>query len=80
VSNYNHESLKGFEELVIIGAEVINGTGDVKLTVRQHEGEDADTVILHFTPDQALDFARLLSRQAHEARRAKWNEENLYHG
>ncbi len=77
MSNYNRESLKGFEELVIVGAEVVNGTGDVTLYARQHDGEDAESVILHFTPTQALDFARLLSQQAHEAMRAKWNEDHL---
>jgi hypothetical protein len=77
VSNYDLESLKDFEEQVTVGAEIVNGTGDVKLVARQHPGDDADTVILHFTPERALDFARLLSQQAHEAMRAKWNEENL---
>ena len=80
MSNYNTGSLKGFEEQVFVGAEVVNGTGDVKFTARQDDGEDAGTVILHFTPEQALDLARLLSQQAHEAMRAKWDEANINSG
>jgi hypothetical protein len=80
VSNYNRESLKGFEEQIVVGAEVVNGTGGVQLFAREHNGEDADSVIFNFTPEQALDFARLLSQQAHEAMRAKWNEANINSG
>ena len=80
MSNYDREALRGFGERVIVGAEVVNGTGDVMLFARQHDGEDSHSVILHFTPDQALDFARLLSQQAHEAMRAKWNEANILSG
>jgi hypothetical protein len=80
VSNYSKEALRGFEDNITVGAEIANGTGEVMLTASQHDGDDADTVILHFTPEQALDFARLLSRQAHEAMRAKWNEENIVPG
>ena len=80
MSNYDRESLRGFGERVIVSAEVVNGTGDVMLFARQHDGEDSDSVILHFTPDQALDFARLLSQQAHEAMRAKWNGANILSG
>ena len=52
MSNYDREALRGFGERVIVGAEVVNGTGDVMLFARQHDGEDSHSVILHFTPDQ----------------------------
>ena len=74
MSNYNWESLRGFD--IGIGAEVVNGTGMVR--VNAHDGDD--TVILNMSADQALDFARLLSQQAHEAMRAKWNEDNILSG
>lgn len=80
MGNYSREALKGFEEQVIVGAEVVNGTGDVMLTARQHEGDDAETVILHMTPEQALDFAVLLANQAHEAMRQQWKERHLFSG
>jgi hypothetical protein len=80
VSNYNFESLKGFEEEILVAAEVINGTGDVKLVVSPPGTGGEESVIVHFTPDQALAFARLVSQQAHEAMRAKWDEDNLSHG
>ena len=74
VSNYNWEPLPGFD--VGVGAEVVNGTGTVR--VNAHAGED--TVILNMSAEQALDFARLLSQQAHEAMRAHWNESNINSG
>jgi hypothetical protein len=77
VSNYNWESLKGFEDQVLVGAEVVNGTGDVKLNTRQHAGGDSDAVILTMPAEKALDLARLISRQAHDAMRQQWNEANL---
>lgn len=74
MSNYNWETLPGFD--IGVGAEIINGTGMVRINA--HHGED--TVILTMTSDHALDFARLLSQQAHEAMRAKWNEDNILSG
>jgi len=74
VSNYDWETLPGFD--VSVGAEVVNGTGQVRINAHQ----DEDTVILTMTPDQALDFAKLLSQQAHEAMRAKWDEANILSG
>ena len=80
VSNYNWESLPGFEEQVTVGAEVINSTGEVELRFWQDPAgpvKGGESVYLSMTADKALEFARLLSRQAHEAIRAKWNEENI---
>lgn len=80
MSNYNWESLKGFEEQVSVSAEVINGTGDVRVDVKQEPREDAEMVMLHMTPEQALDFAVLLANQAHEAMRVRWKERHLFNG
>jgi hypothetical protein len=79
VSNSNWESLEGFEGLIVAGAEVINGTGEVGLRFEAEPVPGIDAAIVHFTltPDEALEFAKLLSRQAHEAMRAKWNESNI---
>lgn len=79
MSNSNWESLRGFEGLIVVGAEVINGTGDVGLRFEAEPVPGIDTAIVHFTltPDEALDLAKLLSQQAHEAMRAKWNEDNI---
>ena len=74
MSNYNWETLPGFD--VSVGAEVVNGTGEVRINAHQHE----DTVILTMDAERALDLARLLSQQAHEAMRAKWNEANINSG
>jgi hypothetical protein len=82
VSNYNFKSLPGFEEQVIIGAEVINATGRVTLRFWQDpdgSAGDGEAVYLDMDAEKALELARLLSRQAHEAIRAKWNDENITH-
>lgn len=81
MSNCNWEHLRGYEEHVLVGAEVVNGTGEVRLRLYQEAGDvDAGAVHLNMTADEALDFARLLSQQAHEAMRAKWNEVNILSG
>jgi hypothetical protein len=81
VSNYDWERLRGFEKQVLVGAEIVNGRGDVWLKVFDDETDQASSYIhLRMTPDQALDFAKLLSRQAHEAMRAKWDEANILSG
>ena len=80
MSNYNYESLPGFEEQVIVGAEIINGTGQVELRLWQNPAgrvDGGEAVYLCIDAKKALEFARLLSQQAHEAIRAKWNEENI---
>jgi hypothetical protein len=80
VSNYNWESLPGFEEQVKVGAEVINGIGQVALRFWQDpdgSAGDGEAVFLDMGAEKVLELARLLSRQAHEAIRAKWNEENI---
>jgi hypothetical protein len=79
MSNCNWEPLRGYEGLILVGAEVINGTGEVGLKFESEPVPGIDPDIVHFTltPEEALEFARLLSRQAHEAMRAKWNEHNL---
>jgi hypothetical protein len=78
VSNSNWEHLRGYEDRILVGAEVINGTGEVGLKFFEEAGPDkGDMVFFTLTIDAALDFARLLSAQAHEAMRAKWNESNL---
>lgn len=76
MSNCNFEALRGFEDRIIVGAEVVNGTGEVRVEFYQAT-DDFSGVHHTLTPEQALDLARLLSQQAHEAMRAKWNEENL---
>ena len=84
VSNCNWENLRGFEGRILVGAEIVNGTGEVRLrlfeTAEPLRGEDGDAVFFTLTADQALDFARLLSQQAHEAMRAKWNEAHILFG
>ena len=80
MSNYNWKALKGLEELVSVGAEVVNGTGQVQVRVRQEPGEEAEKVFLGMTAGQALDFASLLADQAHEAMREQWKERHLYGG
>ena len=70
MSNYDRELLFGGQ--VRVGAEVINGTGDVQVDVAQGPGEDAESVMLSMTPEQALDFARLLADKAHEAMAVRW--------
>jgi hypothetical protein len=79
MSNSNWESLRGFEGLILVGAEVMNGTGEVglKFEAEPIPGIAAEGVDFTLTPEEALEFARLLSRQAHEAMRAKWDEHNL---
>ena len=79
MSNYDWEHLRGFEKQVLVGAEM---TGrEVYLKLYQEPEDDAgESVHLHMTSDQALDFAKLLSQQAHEAMRAKWNEANILSG
>ena len=74
MSNYDWVTLQDFD--VSVGAEVVNGTGQVRVNAHQ----DDDTVILTMPAERALDFARLLSQQAHEAMRAKWNEDNILSG
>ena len=81
MSNYDWERLRGFEKQVLVGAEIVNGRGDVWLKVYDDESDEASGhVHLNMTADQALDFAKLLSQQAHEAMRAKWNEDNILSG
>jgi hypothetical protein len=77
VSNYNWEHLRGYENQVLVGAEIINGTGRVYLKICQDPDE---SVHLLLTAEDALEFAKLLSRHAHEAMRAKWNEANILSG
>ena len=81
MSNFDWERLHGFEKQVLVGAEIVNGRGDVWLKVYDDETDQASSyVYLHMTPGQALDFAKLLSRQAHEAMRAKWDEAHILSG
>ena len=81
MSNCNWEGLRDYERQVLVGAEVANGTGEVSLRFFQDpSGDGGDAVFLTMTPDRALDFARLLSQQAHEAMRARWNEANINSG
>ena len=81
VSNCNWERLRGYEEQILVGAEVVNGTGEVRLEFLQEPASpDSESLFLTMTPDGALDFAKLLSRQAHEAMRAKWDEANINSG
>jgi hypothetical protein len=79
MGNSNWESPRGYEGLILVGAEVINGTGEVGLKFEAEPVPGIEPGIVHFTltPEEALEFARLLSRQAHEAMRAKWDERNL---
>lgn len=79
MSNYNWKSLRGYEDLILVGAEVINGTGEVGLKFETEPVPGIEPGIVHFTlaPEDALEFAKLLSQQAHEAMRARWNEHNL---
>ena len=82
MSNYDWERLRGYEEQVLVGAEEVNGTGEVRLRIE--EGfpgtEGWNGVFLSMSADDALEFAKLLSRQAHKAMRAKWNEANINSG
>lgn len=74
MSNYDWETLPGFD--IGVGAEIVNGTGEVRVNAHQ----DDDTVIVDMTADQALNFARLLARKAHEAMGAKFVNDHLTSG
>ena len=82
MSNCGWERLRGYEEQVLVGAEEVNGTGEVRLRVEQGTPgtEEWMGVFLSMSIDDALEFAKLLSRQAHNAMRAKWNEANILSG
>jgi len=69
MSNYDYTGLPGFEEQVIVGAEMINGTGQVLLKVYESADEDAEAVFLTFTPDETFRFSKLLAEKADEALR-----------
>jgi hypothetical protein len=79
VSNSNWESLPGFENLIVVGAEVVQGTGMVGLRLEAEPvpGIESATLLYSLTAEDALYLAKLLARQAHEAMLAKWQEENL---
>jgi transcriptional regulator len=66
MSNYSYNTLPGFEEQVIVGAEEINGTGEVVLKVYD-EADDEEGVYLKFTPEETLELSRLLAEKANEA-------------
>jgi hypothetical protein len=82
VSNYGWERLRGYEEQIMVGAGEVNGTGEVCLRIEEGvPGTDGwNGFFLSMSADDALEFARLLSRQAHEAMRDKWNEANILSG
>jgi hypothetical protein len=82
VSNYDWKHLRGYEERILVGAEEVNGTGEVRLRIEEGTpGTDGrNGVFLSMPADDALEFAKLLSRQAHQAMRVKWNEANILSG
>jgi hypothetical protein len=69
MSNYDYTTLEGFEEQVIVGAEMINGTGQVVMKTYESADPNAEPVFLAFTPDEALKLSRLLAEKADEALR-----------
>lgn len=81
MSNYNFRELpeslaKDFGEEISIGAEVINGTGDVQLVF--HDGDpnapmdaNVQSVFLHLTVRQARDLAEEIYHAACDADWAK---------
>jgi len=74
MSNYDWQALDGYD--IAIGAESVNGTGEVRINAHQ----DDDTVIFDMPAEKALDLARLLARQAHEAMRAKFVNDHVTSG
>ena len=79
MSNYDFESLPGYEGRIVAGPEIINGTGQVWLKFFEEADQDKGAMVFfNMTADEVLDLAKFLSRIAFEAKRAKWNEENLH--
>jgi len=78
VSNYNWERLRGYEEQILVGNEEVNGTGLVYLKLCYQDPDQSCHLLL--PAEDALEFAKLLSRQAHEAMRVKWDEANILSG
>lgn len=65
MSNYDWDAPPGLEGQVLVGAEVMNGTGEVVMRFF----EDAGDVIL--AAGHARELAALLSRKASEAEQAQ---------
>jgi hypothetical protein len=55
---------------VSVGAEVVNGTGDV--IIQAETGEGDDSFLKHMTADEALELGNVLVDQAWEAKRAHY--------
>lgn len=73
MSNFNLEAFPGFEESIIAGPEVVNGTGQVSL--KFYDGEQM--VFFLMDHEVVLEFADWLAGHAFEARRQQWRERLL---
>ena len=82
MSNYDWESDKG--GYFTVGAEVINGTGQVTIRTPIPDGTQDCPPGRDFwetmTADEALDIGRVIINQAWQAKQAKWREDNTGHG
>lgn len=78
LSNYDWETLPGYD--LSVGAEVMNGTGEVRINARNEAEPDRDALILDMPAEKALDLAVLIARQAHEAMRAKFTSDHITSG
>lgn len=74
MSNFNLESFPGYEDKIIAGPEVVNGTGDVSL--KFYDGDDPGAFFL-MDYEEVLRLAGWLADQAFEAMRQQWREHNL---
>ena len=78
VGNFDWQLLDGYD--FSVGAEIVNGTGEVRINARDEAAPDEAALIVNMPAEKALDLARLLARQAHEAMRAKFVNDHVTSG
>lgn len=78
MSNYDWQAIEGYG--LSVGAEIMNGTGEVRISVLEETAPDDDVVTVDMPAEKALDLARLIARQAHEAMRAKFVSDHITSG
>lgn len=64
MSNFNREWIPGFEQEAWIGAEVVNGTGEVMIWVDPE-------VVMTMPHKNAVQIAEMILRKAEEAKKAE---------
>ena len=82
MSNFNYESFPGYEDRIICGPEVVNGTGQVSLKFYDcFAGESrADMVFFLMDYEETLRLAGWLADHAFEAMRQQWRDHHLLSG